>query len=145
MRSMVLHLLTSHDIVSLFAKEGRSLTAEEISALSDNKFRTKYLERMLRYAASLGIVTEEDKDGKPAFGRSLVTDLLQIPVLGVTKRSHILWQCGTESPMEKALQKKADFVLKENEGTPVPFEVANGKNVFPFLMSNPHWMQIFQA
>lgn len=78
LRNAVLHMLVNQDVASILAKEdGGYLTAEEICGKTSNQLKPKQLERMLRYAASLGVIKEKGREGVPEFGKSLVTDLLQ--------------------------------------------------------------------
>ena len=136
-RGVLLHLLTSQDVVTVLGGEDSYLTADEICRKSGNTLRPSYLQRMLRYAASLGAVGERSRDGVPEFCRTLVTDLLRRGGAegGLGARAELLCKLGIPAVV-RARIRNADIVVEENPETP-SFEVGRLKDIRKNLTSHP--------
>ena len=95
-RSKVLHLLVTHDIGTILGQEGAGyLTAEEICGRTVKRLLPDHVERVLRYAACLGVVEERGRDGVAEFGRTAVSDMLmKSDGAAVNSRWQILLRCA---------------------------------------------------
>ena len=140
-RFSLLHLLANQDIATVLNKaDGAYLTAQEISQKTPNKLNPLRLERMMRYGATIGVVKESSRGGVPEFAKTLASDMIRKSDEAMNHRYETLW----DNEMMKAVRKVEEATLEENSEK-LPFVMAHGKHVFPYLMESPKKMETFQG